>query len=80
MILITWDGYNVNTHRHDFRHTTRPIAFPPGVQPNFPTAYPINRYGAVILPWERQPTPVNIPNGYQLKTPFTKTKDTKKDY
>ncbi len=45
-----------------------------------PTAYPVNRYGAGILPWEKQPKPVNIPNDYQLKTPFTKTRDTKKDY
>ncbi len=28
----------------------------------------------VILSWEKQPTPINIQNGYQLKTPSTKTK------
>jgi len=81
---ITWDGYNVNTnlqpHRHGFRQTTRPIAFPPGVYPNFPGGYPINRYPSVIPPWEKQPKPVNISPGYQPKTPSTDAIDSKKDH
>jgi hypothetical protein len=80
---ITWDGYNVNTnlqpHRHGPRQTTRPIAFPPGIYPNFPGGYPINRQQSVIPPWEKQPTPVNISSGYQPKTPSTETIDTMKD-
>jgi hypothetical protein len=77
--IIPWNGYNINTnlqpYRHGFRQSTRPIAFPPGIHPNFHGTYPVNRYRSVIPPWETQTTPINISNDYQLKTPSTETKD-----
>ena len=71
---ITWDGFNVNRnlqthHRVDQGQSTRPIAFPPGVQPNFPHTYRSPHYRAVIPPWEQQQTrPVYSSPGYQPPT------------
>ncbi|CAF1214853.1 unnamed protein product [Adineta ricciae] len=81
---ITWDGYNVNTNLHLHRsgpnQMARPIAFPPGVQPNFPGGYPANRYrAAVVPPWERQSRPTNASHGYQPKPLSTETTDDRKD-
>ena len=80
---ITWDGYNVNTnlqlHRNGPRQTTRPIAFPPGIHPNFPGGYPTNRYRSIVPPWEQYARPVKISTGYQPKTPSTETIESTKD-
>jgi hypothetical protein len=69
---ITWDSYNVNTnlqsHRQGPKRLTRPVAFPPGVHPNYPDGYPVTRYPPIIPPWERQPKPVYTSPGYQPKT------------
>ncbi|CAF2764211.1 unnamed protein product [Rotaria sp. Silwood2] len=80
---ITWDGFNVNTnlelHQQKSRQTTRPIAFPPGIYPNCPGVYPINRHRSIVPPWERRNKPYNARAVYQPKTPLTETVDSRKD-
>lgn len=81
---MTWEGFNVNknlqAHSSPSSIGNRPLAYPPGIDPNFPGRWcPVRPSQPVFLPSMNQNRPIHpfVPN-YRAQAPQNDDEDIKK--